>query len=99
MAATNSLKQLNNYLGVVGPVMDDKRKVRYIEDKVVTDTVMKSITYIYLLPGTGNLPHLARHSFLRLYGEGLLKNFGNKTLKRFQALEHLEEDKRKHFLI
>ena len=37
---TNSLKQLNNYIGVVGPVMDDKRKVRYIEDKVVVDSVM-----------------------------------------------------------
>lgn len=36
---TNSLKQLNNYLSVVGPVMDDKRKVRYVEEKVVTDTV------------------------------------------------------------
>ena len=30
-----------------------------------------------------------------LVGEGLLKNFDKKTLKRFQELEHLEEDKKK----
>ena len=30
-----------------------------------------------------------------LVGEGLLKGFDKKTLKRFQELEHLEEEKKK----
>ena len=30
-----------------------------------------------------------------LVGEGLLKGFDKKSLKRFQELEHLEEDKKK----
>ena len=30
-----------------------------------------------------------------LVGEGLLKGFDKKSLKRFQGLEHLKEDKKK----
>lgn len=30
-----------------------------------------------------------------LVGEGLLNGFDKKTLKRFQELEHLEDDKKK----
>jgi hypothetical protein len=30
-----------------------------------------------------------------LVGEGLLKGFDKKTLKRFQKLEHLEDDKKR----
>ena len=32
---------------------------------------------------------------LALCGEGLLNGFDKKTLKRFQELEHLEDDKKK----